>query len=245
MKLKDITGDKYNYLTAIRFVEFNIYNQSRWLYRCDCGKEKILISNEVRLGKVKSCGHLLRENGKKKIKNLKGSRFGYLFVESLSDYRSNKGGSAYWNCICDCGNRCIIKSNSLVRGHSASCGCKRDLCKFKKKDGAPLRMLYHGYMRGAKARNLKFDLTIEQFNIITQKKCIYCGELPNQVAPSWSEEIYIYNGIDRINSDIGYDFDNIVPCCSKCNYAKQSLSVDEFKRWVIKVYTKLIADQWV
>lgn len=31
-----------------------------------------------------------------------------------------------WNCKCDCGNYVVIKQNSLVSGHSKTCGCVYD-----------------------------------------------------------------------------------------------------------------------
>ena len=49
------------------------------------------------------------------------------------------------------------------------------------------------------------------------------------------------NGVDRIDSNQGYYWENCVPCCEKCNYAKHEMSVKEFKNWIIKVYTNLIS----
>lgn len=58
-KAKDITGQKFGRLTAIKFC----YSKSRkkatdhyWLFRCDCGKEKILLKSSVTSGHIKSCG---------------------------------------------------------------------------------------------------------------------------------------------------------------------------------------------
>lgn len=49
-----------------------------------------------------------------------------------------------------------------------------------------------------------------------------------------------HNGIDRVDSSKGYTLDNCVPCCSKCNYAKHEMSVEEFKEYITNVYQKLI-----
>ena len=38
---------------------------------------------------------------------------------------------------------------------------------------------------------------------------------------------YIYSGIDRKNPARGYVLDNVVPCCKRCNYAKNDFSYDE------------------
>lgn len=62
MKPLDIRpGEKYGRLTAIRRVA-NRRGRQQWLYRCDCGNEKQIVSATVRNGSVKSCGcfHLER-----------------------------------------------------------------------------------------------------------------------------------------------------------------------------------------
>jgi hypothetical protein len=42
-KIKDITGNKYNMLTAIKFTKLIPNQGSMWLFKCDCGKEKELV----------------------------------------------------------------------------------------------------------------------------------------------------------------------------------------------------------
>lgn len=44
------------------------------------------------------------------------------------------------------------------------------------------------------------------------------------------------NGIDRVDSNIGYTKDNSVPCCKYCNFAKHTMSEDDFYVWVKRVY---------
>jgi hypothetical protein len=58
-----------------------------------------------------------------KIKDLTGQRFGRLTVIGLS---GRLNGGAAWLCKCDCGNKKVIASKSLVTGGSQSCGCLRD-----------------------------------------------------------------------------------------------------------------------
>jgi hypothetical protein len=51
---------------------------------------------------------------------------------------------------------------------------------------------------------------------------------------------FVYNGIDRIDSSIGYVEGNIVPCCKACNMAKNTMGQDEFMLWVERVYNHSI-----
>lgn len=59
-KIKDITGNKYHMLTAIGFAGLNKKRNALWLFKCDCGNEKILSSGNVIRSKspTKSCGCL-------------------------------------------------------------------------------------------------------------------------------------------------------------------------------------------
>lgn len=54
---EDLTGKKFNYLTAIKFVEYDEKSHNcKWLFKCDCGNEKILGVGGVKSGNTKSCG---------------------------------------------------------------------------------------------------------------------------------------------------------------------------------------------
>ena len=50
-------GDKYNKLTAIKFVEIRKRYQY-WLFKCNCGNEKIISVSKVKSEHTKSCGCL-------------------------------------------------------------------------------------------------------------------------------------------------------------------------------------------
>jgi hypothetical protein len=53
----DLVGQKFFQLTVLRLLpERTKRNQSRWLCRCDCGKEKIVTGVALRGGHTKSCG---------------------------------------------------------------------------------------------------------------------------------------------------------------------------------------------
>lgn len=61
-KAKDITGEKFGRLMAIKRVGSNPKNKlAKWLCKCECGKEKIVDGNYLRRGSTKSCGCLNTE----------------------------------------------------------------------------------------------------------------------------------------------------------------------------------------
>jgi len=55
------------------------------------------------------------------LKDMTGRRFKRLLVVSYAE-RGNSG-QARWNCVCDCGETCIIDGYSLRNGRQVSCGC--------------------------------------------------------------------------------------------------------------------------
>lgn len=61
MKFKDLSGEKFGCLTAIKKVDNTISNGRsfvNYLCVCDCGKEKIVKAENLRSGNTKSCGCL-------------------------------------------------------------------------------------------------------------------------------------------------------------------------------------------
>jgi hypothetical protein len=75
------------------------------------------------------------------------------------------------------------------------------------------------YERYQQMLKTDFQLTEEEYYKIRENSCSYCGR------PSTDNHS---NGIDRIDSKIGYIADNCVSCCGDCNISKSTLSPNEF-----------------
>lgn len=59
-----------------------------------------------------------------KRKNEIGNKYTRLFVESFSHTEKTSWGSrSYWNCVCDCGEKCVADGACLRNGSVKSCGC--------------------------------------------------------------------------------------------------------------------------
>lgn len=69
MRPIDITGQKFNRLTAVRQTVSDDSGKRLWVFNCDCGNVVTLVGSLVKSGKVKSCGCLRAEvaqvNGRK------------------------------------------------------------------------------------------------------------------------------------------------------------------------------------
>jgi len=119
-KYIDITGKKFNKLTAIEFVYRN-GTKYFWKFRCDCGKEVVVEKYSATNGGTKSCGCYSKEfHSKEKIKINNGDIFGRLLV---LNYIYTKNNKKYYKCKCSCGNYCIKDKKYLLHSKSCSCGC--------------------------------------------------------------------------------------------------------------------------
>lgn len=75
---------------------------------------------------------------------------------------------------------------------------------------------YARYKLGALNRGLTFELTYEEFITHWDSNCVYCKDPIETV------------GLDRVDNTLGYTVDNIVDCCSTCNYMKHKMDSETF-----------------
>lgn len=138
-----------------------------------------------------------------------------------------------WLFTCDCGGEIITDKDAVVAGKTRSCGCLRGL----EQEQASLNAFYRGYVKGAEKRNLKFELTIEEFKEITSQDCFYCGHPPDKErkgAP-YLKGFYKGSGVDRKINSIGYTLMNCVACCETCNFMKRSMDEHHFISHISKI----------
>lgn len=145
-----------------------------------------------------------------------------------------------WLFKCDCGKEVITDVSTVKQGKRKSCGCKKTALTIERnKEGrlkygeASRRNLLNKYIYSARNRNLSFDLSEPEFTYLVKQNCFYCGVGPcGLIKAEGKYGEYMYNGIDRIDSNIGYTFDNSVTCCKFCNMAKREYPVKEFLDWI-------------
>ncbi len=158
----------------------------------------------------------------------------------VKDYAgSDKRQRALWNCKCECGNNIIVSGQDLRSKNTRSCGC---LYKFKTKEdihNSIIQSIIKQYRDNAKRKNLIFDLYIEDFKKLIFSNCFYCNDdkLLNEINKKLKNGTYTlkWNGIDRINNNIGYIKSNVVPSCKICNYMKKDMNLKEFYLHIEKI----------
>lgn len=192
-----------------------------------------------------------------KCVDLIGKKFNKLLVLDKSHRVNNVGqrNGRIWKCQCDCGNTREVFTNDLNSNRITSCGCDNFLgissnTKFQPKISSLRAKLSH-YKSNAKLRNKEFSISFEQGTKLLTGNCHYCGSEPNMEFSvletrksakrvqtgliDKAEYIVKTNGLDRIDNSKGYIENNVVSCCTICNYAKNTLSYNDFLLWIDKL----------
>lgn len=217
----------------------------------DSTSEVLEVQKEV-VEKVKRTGRPIRD--------FTGERQGRLVMVSATDEREN--GNVIWLCKCDCGETVKISTASWRSG-TRSCGClghgvnhsgytrggvgtkRKGVKSFQRQEQANQRDLYSKYRSSAIRRGYRWGLSFEQFISITQQDCHYCGATPAQehigALGATDGNPYRYNGVDRTVNSEGYQPDNVVACCGRCNQAKMDRDIGDFMEWILRVAERHVA----
>lgn len=178
-----------------------------------------------------------------KVKDLAGQKFGDLTVIQFIGIRAAASGHTHaeWLCFCDCGNTRTALAYALKNGMAKRCvSCKVKTRKVRPAlagDEAAFRVILSKYKNAAKSRGLDFSLSVLEFRTLITQNCWYCGVAPRQVAKTkfrmgaQAKGTFTYNGIDRVDSNLGYLTGNVVPSCIECNRAKMDLPAKAFTAW--------------
>lgn len=185
-----------------------------------------------------------------------GQTFNHLTVIAKSDHIAVGSNGVKlgptWVCQCVCGNTREVLNKHLKNGSTVSCGCMRkvssrigSLAAAKKKSkgtdwvNSAAKKKFTAFEQKCIIRGKKTSLTQDQFKTLVTSNCQYCGKKPMLDPKDRNMSTKDLNGVDRVDSSIGYLIDNCVPCCKYCNYAKNDMTVEEFKAHITAIYNNL------
>ncbi len=160
--------------------------------------------------------------------DITNKKFGRLTAINKTNERSSDGG-VIWKFRCECGKITFHVGNRVSRGQIISCGCAR---KSKNAQKSLIKSKYTDYKYSAKLRKINFNLSFEQFEMLSMKDCNYCGQSPQKCDRKFKG---IFNGIDRIDNTRGYFVENTVACCKQCNLAKNDQNLKDFLNWAKRI----------
>lgn len=189
---------------------------------------------------------------KRKLEIKIGDVFGDLIViddKSISIIEPSGRKRRSVLCKCKCGKELLVRVDGLFSNSKKqsrkSCGCTKSFvnginAQSRRKPESVYRYVYEQYKSSAKSRNIDFNLSKKEYLEIIKQNCYYCGSEPELRQPSRGKGKYVgipvlYNGIDRIDSMMGYEKENCVPCCTKCNYMKSDMNITLFSEHILKI----------
>jgi len=162
--------------------------------------------------------------------NLAGHRYGHwLVIESAEPSKKQ----ARWLARCDCGTERLVPQSRLRSGDSCSCGCR---LRNRKSSGKTLRSLVlWSYKHNAKTRNFLWEISNDEAYHLFESPCHYCGVVGANCKTKSKRTPYYYNGIDRMDNEVGYTSGNVVPCCGLCNISKRNMPYAKFIAYLNQV----------
>jgi hypothetical protein len=237
--IKDLTGKVFGQLTVLKAVGRK-HGKCLWRCKCSCGKFTEVIGSSLNSKTIKgtqSCGCL----SKKYFKDLTGKNFGQIKI--LQHLGKDNSKNNVYLAKCSCGKEIVGQGSDFKTSKIKSCGCGKFKSAVDNAKNNPFdairNTIYLDYKIKAEHRGFLFSLTLDEFTKLTESQCNYCGISYSNLRPvrrKYSAMTYLYNGIDRVNNEKGYSFDNCVPCCRICNQAKHTLNSETFVKWVEKMY---------
>ena len=119
-RIIDLTGITFGRLKVLSVVQKAGHGRVKWFCICTCGKQKTITGADLRSGGSQSCGCLKDERWGAAL-DIKGHIFGRL--TALEPHSQTPRGVWKWRCICQCGKESIVRTSSLSKGYTVSCGC--------------------------------------------------------------------------------------------------------------------------
>lgn len=174
--------------------------------------------------------------------NLVGQTFNGIEIISFSHV---KNGKSQYLIKCHCGKEKITNGCKVKIGITKSCGCLQGFRIGNKMTQLPngeasLNAYYGSYKIRSRRKEQEFGLTKEQFIEIIKKNCYYCNSKPKKLKNHNNRNgTYTANGIDRVDSGMGYILDNCVPCCSMCNTMKMGHTYKDFINKIKEIYKNI------
>lgn len=111
-----LIGQKFGMLTVIGQAPSTEKGQRRWICKCDCGTEKIVMGSNLKRGTTVSCGC-------KHKNDLTGQKIGKLTVLERSDQYGSRGKrkTQLWKCQCECGAVTYKATDTLTNPDISMC----------------------------------------------------------------------------------------------------------------------------
>lgn len=146
------------------------------------------------------------------------------------EYSHKKGYRKYYKGEClRCGKTTSLRTDHLLKEPKSCTYCVDNLqhenAELKYGEFRKYKNIYNSYKGNAKYKNRNFELTLDDIILLVNSNCYYCGDENSK-------------GIDRIDNNIGYTIENVLPCCKMCNQMKHMFTKEIFLNKIKLIYEK-------
>lgn len=213
-------GDKYYYYTLVKCKT--------------CNNTKKIFKNDKR--QLEYCKYCNLNKYKLSFEGFQNKNYKVLEFSHKKESRN----SLFYKVEClKCKNISIMRKDAITDDKRCSCLFCKGNGKVPSKSAVLNTQRYY-YITGAKCRNLEWTITDIEFEKLATSNCYYCNSEPVEAKylaryNKTKENIKI-QGIDRLNSKLGYNIENCVSCCKTCNQMKMSLTEEVFINQINKIY---------
>ena len=235
-RLWDFTGKKVDKLLIIERVFVSIdgrRNRTRWKTICDCGNEEIINSDYL----ISSSKNRMCSICRQKDPDITGQIINnWKILEFVGiDTKYKKGTNSIWKCLClGCNKNTVNLHRAKIKKTILCKDCNKEVSIKRRFDikKVCVNNIHCAYRSRARRENKEFQLLVVDVESIIFRKCEYCGSEPasefKHTYTNGDTTSIFKNGIDRIDSSIGYLPSNVVTCCWECNNMKSDYSKDFF-----------------
>lgn len=211
---------------------------------CECGNPVVVVINSLTSGNTSSCGCLRSAMLVAKAEDLSNQKF-----NRLTALTKVEGKGSFWNCICDCGNKSVVKAESLKSGGTKSCGClqkekasevfvtyNREYREFMGKDPNEPMGESRKYQRSLMA---KLRPQIFERDSYT---CALCSKVGSKLNAHHIRTWAFY-------PELRFELSNLVTLCKDCHWIVHNGKFNDFPDEALTIllegYTKVIEEDFV
>jgi hypothetical protein len=220
-------GEKFGKWTVLRKNGSTDEGKLLYLCRCECGTESNVISSNLKKKYSESCvgcskNGSIGKQKKRKLSILTEPERLRIKLDYDSGISSEKLSIKY-NTSVYTALKCVKLCGGVV---------KKNIRYKKNPNEIAKNRLYISYKCQSNFRKIPFHLSKKQFYKMVLNNCFYCGSPPTNIKVVARGGKFLYNGIDRKNTNGGYVYKNCVSCCKICNRAKSNMIYVDFVNWI-------------